>query len=100
MGEILALLMPLIAMALVFYFLLIRPQQKRQKAIDQMQADLKKGDKIATIGGLRGVVHSLDEDVIHINVGGGQKLTYERSAVKTVIESAETPETTETVKEN
>lgn len=85
-----SLLVPFILMALVFYFLLIRPQQKRQKAINQMQADLKKGDKIVTIGGLQGVVHSLDEDAIHIDVGGGQKLTYERSAVKHVVEPVQT----------
>lgn len=93
-GGIFSLLMPFIVMAVVFYFLLIRPQQKRQKEISQMQTDLKKGDIVHTIGGLQGVVDSLDEDVIHIEVGGGQKLTYERSAVKSVVHSglAETEE--------
>lgn len=93
MQEMLGLLFPFILMALVFYFLLIRPQQKRQKAVNQMQSDLKKGDKIVTIGGLHGIVHSLDEDAIHIDVGGGQKLTYERSAVKHIVENEQVEST-------
>lgn len=83
--NIIGLLLPFVLMAVVFYFLLIRPQQKRQKAVNQMQTDLKKGDKIVTIGGLHGVIHSLDEESIQIDVGGGRKLTYERSAIKSVV---------------
>lgn len=82
--NIIGLLLPFVLMAVVFYFLLIRPQQKRQKAVNQMQTDLKKGDKIVTIGGLHGVIHSIDEGAIQIDVGGGRKLTYERSAIKSV----------------
>ncbi len=85
--SIIGLLLPFVLMAVVFYFLLIRPQQKRQKAVNQMQSDLKKGDKIVTIGGLHGVIHSLDEGSIQIDVGGGRKLTYERSAIKNVVEA-------------
>ena len=48
-------------MFVLFYFLLIRPQQKRQKAVKQMQSSLKKGDKVVTIGGLHGTVDSIDE---------------------------------------
>ena len=92
--SIIGLLLPFILMAVVFYFLLIRPQQKRQKAVNQMQSDLKKGDKIVTIGGLHGVIHSLDEESIQIDVGGGRKLTYERSAIKSV-DSVEEPTSTE-----
>lgn len=88
--SIFSLLLPFIIMAVVFYFLLIRPQQKRQKAVNQMQADLKKGDKIVTIGGLHGVIHALDEATIQIDVGGGRKLTYDRSAIKNVVEVEET----------
>ena len=90
--SIIGLLLPFILMAVVFYFLLIRPQQKRQKAVNQMQSDLKKGDKIVTIGGLHGVIHSLDEESIQIDVGGGRKLTYERSAIKNAV-AAEEPTT-------
>ena len=87
-ASIFGLLLPFILMAVVFYFLLIRPQQKRQKAVNQMQADLKKGDKVITIGGMHGVIDTIDEGAVTLNVGG-QKLTYERSAIKTVVDSGE-----------
>lgn len=79
---------PLILMFVLFYFLLIRPQQKRQKAVQQMQRDLKKGDKIVTIGGLHGFVDSIDDNKAVIKCGDGSRLTYERSAIREVTEAA------------
>lgn len=78
-------LMPLILMFVIFYFLLIRPQQKRQKAIQQMQSELKKGDKIVTIGGLHGIVDAVDEGKVVIKCGDGTRLTYDRAAVREVL---------------
>lgn len=54
-------IVPIILMFAVLYFLLIRPQQKQQKAVRQMQEELKKGDSVVTIGGLHGTVDSIDE---------------------------------------
>lgn len=71
-------------MFVIFYFLLIRPQQKKQKKVRQMQTDMKKGDKIVTIGGLHGTIHALDEGTIVITVEDGTKLTYDRSSVREV----------------
>ncbi|ALC92714.1 preprotein translocase subunit YajC [Bacillus sp. FJAT-18017] len=71
-------------MFVLFYFLLIRPQQKRQKAVQQMQSDLKKGDRVVTIGGLHGFVDSLDEDKVVILCGDGSRLTYDRAAIRDV----------------
>lgn len=82
--EFLVQLSPIILMFVIFYFLLIRPQQKKQKKVRQMQSDLKKGDSIITIGGLHGIVHALDEGTIIITVEDGTKLTYDRSAVREV----------------
>lgn len=84
--EYLTTLLPLILMFVIFYFLLIRPQQKRQKAVQQMQSDLKKGDKIVTIGGLHGTVDAIDEGTIVIRCGDNTRLTYDRSAVRDVIQ--------------
>ncbi|ANB59993.1 preprotein translocase subunit YajC [Anoxybacteroides amylolyticum] len=78
-------LLPLVLMFVIFYFLLIRPQQKRQRAVQQMQANLKKGDKIVTIGGLHGIIDSIDEDKVVIRAGDGTRLTYDRSAVREVV---------------
>jgi preprotein translocase subunit YajC len=82
-------LLPIILFFVIFYFLLIRPQQKRQRAIQQMQANLKKGDKIITIGGLHGIIDSVNEDKVVIRAGDGTRLTYDRSAVREVVEEKE-----------
>jgi preprotein translocase subunit YajC len=75
---------PLILMFVLFYFLLIRPQQKRQKAVQQMQSDLKKGDRVVTIGGLHGFVDGIDEDTVIIKCGDGTRLTFDRNAIRDV----------------
>jgi preprotein translocase subunit YajC len=87
--DMLTTLGPIILMFVLFYFLLIRPQQKRQKAVTQMQNELKKGDKIVTIGGLHGIVDAVDEGKIVIKCGDGSRLTYDRNAVREVVESAQ-----------
>ena len=78
-------LLPLILMFAVFYFLLIRPQQKRQKARLAMLNALKKGDQVVTIGGLHGKIVELTDDTIVLQVNEDTKLTFERSAVNAVI---------------
>ncbi|MCU9613991.1 preprotein translocase subunit YajC [Caldibacillus lycopersici] len=78
----------LVLMFAIFYFLLIRPQQKRQKSVQQMQSSLEKGDKVVTIGGLHGFIDAIDEGTVVIRCGDGSKLTYERSAIRDVVEKA------------
>lgn len=77
---------PLLLMFAIFYFLLIRPQQKKQKKVQQMQSSIQKGNKIVTIGGLHGIVDSIDEDKIVIKAGDGSHLTYDRQAIRDVVE--------------
>ncbi|TXL68076.1 preprotein translocase subunit YajC [Cerasibacillus terrae] len=84
--EALGPLIPIILMFVIFYFLLIRPQQKRQKQVREMQSNLEKGNKIVTIGGLHGVIHAMDEDTIVIQANDGSKLTYDRGAVREVVQ--------------
>ncbi|MBP3038018.1 preprotein translocase subunit YajC [Bacillaceae bacterium Marseille-Q3522] len=91
MEQYIGTLGPIILMFVLFYFLLIRPQQKRQKAVQQMQSDLKKGDKIVTIGGLHGIVDALDDGKIIIKCGDGTRLTYDRAAVRNVLEDESSP---------
>ncbi|MEH6942336.1 preprotein translocase subunit YajC [Bacillus sp. JJ722] len=88
--EMLATIGPLLLMFVLFYFLLIRPQQKRQKAVATMQSELQKGDKIVTIGGLHGFVDAIDESTIVIKCGDGSRLTYDRAAIRDVLEKANT----------
>ncbi|AOH55904.1 MULTISPECIES: preprotein translocase subunit YajC [Bacillaceae] len=81
-------ILPLILMFVLFYFLLIRPQQKRQKATQSMQSSLKKGDKVATIGGMHGTIDAIDELQIVIKSPDGTKLTFDRAAIREITESA------------
>lgn len=76
---------PLVIMFAIFYFLLIRPQQKRQKQVKEMQDNLSKGDKIVTIGGLHGTVDALDDLTIVLKCGDGTRLTYDRQAIREVL---------------
>ena len=82
--DTLVQLLPLVAMFAIFYFLLIRPQQKRQKAVSNMQTNLQKNDRVVTIGGLHGIIDSIDEDKVVIKCGDGSRLTYDRNAVREV----------------
>lgn len=83
MMQTLVQLSPIILMFVIFYFLLIRPQQKRQKEVREMQAALQKGDKIVTIGGLHGVIDAIDEDKVVITCQNA-KLTFDRAAIREV----------------
>jgi len=73
----------------VFYFLLIRPQQKRQKERMAMLDALKKGDKVITIGGLHGTIVDLNDDQVVLRVNENTKLTFERNAVNVVVNKQE-----------
>ena len=73
-GQLVSLLM-MVGMLVIFYFLLIRPQKKREKKITEMRNATKEGDKIITIGGIRGKVVKTGEDFITIEVGTGAQRT-------------------------
>ena len=60
--EQLSGILPLVLIFVVFYFLLIRPQQKKLKSHKEMITSLKKGDKIVTQGGIMGTIHYVNED--------------------------------------
>ena len=73
---------PIILMFVIFYFLLIRPQQKKQKELQAMVKNLKKGDRVVTSGGIIGNVHTLQDDYVVLKVGDGDtKLEVLRSYI-------------------
>ena len=70
---------------LIFYFFIIRPQNKKQKETEKMIAALKKGDKVVTIGGIYGVVSSTRESTVIVKVDDGTKIEFARTAISSVI---------------
>jgi preprotein translocase subunit YajC len=86
--------LPIILMFLVLYFLLIRPQQKRQKSRTGMLSTLKKGDKVVTIGGMHGTIMEINEDpaTVVLRVNDTTKLTFDRSAINSIAQSAPSTE--------
>jgi len=79
---------PFILLFAVFYFLLIRPQQKKQKQRSAMLVQLKKGDKVVTIGGMHGTILEITDDIVVLRVNDATKITFDRSAVNNVSSSA------------
>jgi preprotein translocase subunit YajC len=73
----------------VFYFLVIRPQNKKQRDAQKMLKSLRKGDRIVTIGGMRGSIVSVKEDVVVVKVDENTKLEFNKSAISQVLERKE-----------
>lgn len=77
--------LPLVFIFAIFYFLLILPNQRRQKKWQQMLGELKTGDRVVTSGGIRGTVIALRDDYVHLRVPPDNlKIEVARSAVVTV----------------
>ena len=79
--SMLASFVPLILIFLIFYFLLIRPQQKKQKEHTRMVSSLKKGDKVVTNGGIFGTISKVGEDRITLEVASKLNIQIERHQV-------------------
>lgn len=77
----------------IFYFLIIRPQNKKQKAAQAMIAAVKKGDRVVTIGGIHGIVNSIKDKTIVIKVDDSTKLEFTKSAIASVDARSEESET-------
>ena len=83
-GSFGSLIVTVVLMIGIFYFFLIRPQNKKQKEMEKMLAALKKGDKVVTIGGIHGVVSSTKEKTVILKVDDNTKLEFNRSAIASV----------------
>ena len=78
-------MLPLVLMFVVLYFVMIRPQMKRQKEHKAMIDALAKGDEVVTSGGLLGKVAKLGESFVHVEVASGVELQVQRTAVVQVL---------------
>ncbi len=73
--------LPLIIIFAIFYFILIRPQQQRQKKHKEMLGSLKVGDKVVTIGGIYGVIRDIKGDVFTLEISKDIKINTTRNAI-------------------
>ena len=84
-GSFGSLIVTVVLMIGIFYFFLIRPQNKKQKEMEKMLSALKKGDRVVTIGGIHGVVSSTKEKTVILKVDDNVKLEFNRSAIASVV---------------
>lgn len=89
--NLFASLLPLLLIVVVMYFLMIRPQQRKQKAHQALINSLKNGDEVVTAGGLYGTVAGIDDkkNSIYLKISGDVKVKVERHAISRVLSEAE-----------
>jgi len=77
--------LPMIALFVIFYFLLIRPQQKRQKEHKTMVAGMAKGDEVVTMGGVLGKVIAVDDNFLTVEIAKGTEIRVQRMSVQAMM---------------
>jgi len=78
-------MLPLVLMFVVLYFVMIRPQMKRQKEAKAMIEALAKGDEVVTAGGVIGKISKLGDNFVHLEVANGVELQIQRGAITQVL---------------
>ena len=86
MNQTVMLAIQLVLLGAIFYFFMIRPENKRRKAVTTMQNSLSKGDRVVTIGGIHGRIHPIEEEVVTLINDEGQKWIFERHAIARKVE--------------
>jgi len=84
-GNLMSTLIMFGAIFLIFYFMIIRPQQKRAKEREKMLSNIEKGDKVITSGGMHGTISGLDEKTVLLSISDNVKVKVERSAITAII---------------
>ena len=87
-GSLMSFL-PFVAIIAIFYFLIIRPQNKKQKETQKMLAALKKGDRVVTIGGVHGTIQNVREQTVVVKVDDNTKIEFSRSSISTITAAKE-----------
>ena len=84
--------LPLIALALLFWFFILRPQRRRSRQQAQLWSGLEEGSEVVTMGGIYGRVTSLDEDSVQLEVAPGTVLRVDRRAIARLVPAPSTVE--------
>ncbi|MFO7941877.1 MAG: preprotein translocase subunit YajC [Bacillota bacterium] len=103
-GNFLLGLWPWLLLLGLIYFMMIRPQQKREKERQEMLSSLRVGDEVVTIGGLHGTITALRENIIHLEIAEDLEVTFSKMAVASKLEdefseSATEPEPAEDIED-
>ena len=77
--------LPMIVIFVLFYFMLVRPQQKKAKELQNMIAGLQKGDEVVTTGGALGKVVKLTEQYVTLELSANVQVTFQRTAIQAVL---------------
>ncbi len=77
--------LPILAIGLVFYFLVIAPANKQRRKTQEMNSSLKKGDRVLTSGGIYGTIQGVEADVVYLRIADNVKIKVARSAVTGVV---------------
>ena len=85
-GQLATMLVTFGLIIMIFYFLVIRPQNRRQKETRQMLSKLKKGDRVQTSGGIRGVVTAVKEEAVTVKVDDATKIEFAKASITSIIE--------------
>ncbi|WP_129716593.1 preprotein translocase subunit YajC [Pedobacter sp. SYP-B3415] len=80
-GGGLGMIVPMVLIMVVFYFFMIRPQVRKAKEHKKMIGDLKKGDKVVTTAGIHGRIVDMNETTFLLEVEGGTKIRFDKTAV-------------------
>ena len=88
-AAILQMVIPMALMIAVFYFMLIRPQRKKDKQVKDMLANLKRGDLVTTIGGIYGTIESIKDDTITLSIGQKNQEPTEMTVARWAIRQVE-----------
>ncbi len=85
--NLLVTMMPLVFIFVIFYFLLIRPQQKKQKDHEKLVQAVKTGDQVVTNAGIHGTVSNVKDKTLIIKIADNVKVEFDRGAIATVVKS-------------
>lgn len=90
--DLLSTIVPFLLIIVVFYFLILRPQQKRAKERAKLLEGVKKGDKIITAGGVHGVVEGVEEKTVLVKIADNVKVKVEKTGIGSIVGLTETIE--------
>ena len=84
-GSALDFMIPLLLMGIIFYFLLIRPQRRRQKELEAKINAMKKGDSVISAGGIHGTITNIKDTTVMVKIADNVKIEFEKTSISSVI---------------